>query len=350
MKNLLLTLDYELYGNGSGDIYSHLIIPTQRILELAKKYNVRITIFVEMVEFLRMEDEWLLGNDMGYSRNPIEDVRRQILDAYKAGHDIQLHIHPQWANAIYTNGEWNVDIENWRLSDFNRRDRNSLKHLIANAKSKLEAWIHTIDPLYECIAIRAGGYNVQPSDGIVYVMLETGLMIDSSIYPGGKEDGFLSNYDYTDIKPDCAFWHVGDTLENEGESRIIELPIVAFPIMRLKKYLSISRLKALLQNVHSARMAFNSKIENKKASPILNKFKFFFQREWLTWDYCLFSPRMHRLFINEVSKQKQRNVFTLVGHPKGFATDKGLDFLFRSTVQDFCFITLHDFYETIKSE
>ena len=38
MRTLFLTLDYELYGNGSGDVFHHIIEPTDRILKIAEKY------------------------------------------------------------------------------------------------------------------------------------------------------------------------------------------------------------------------------------------------------------------------------------------------------------------------
>ena len=118
MKSLILTLDYELYGNGSGDIYTHIIEPTERILALAGEYKAKITFFVEVVEFWRIEEEWLNGNKMGYDKNPIEDVRKQLQTAHKQGHDIQLHIHPQWVDAEYKNGAWSVNLADWRLGGY----------------------------------------------------------------------------------------------------------------------------------------------------------------------------------------------------------------------------------------
>ena len=48
MKSLVLTLDYELYGNGSGNVFQHIIAPTEKILQLADKYNAKITIFLKL--------------------------------------------------------------------------------------------------------------------------------------------------------------------------------------------------------------------------------------------------------------------------------------------------------------
>ena len=183
MKQIILTLDYELYGNGSGNIYTHIIEPTERILTLAGEYKAKITFFVEVVEFWRIEQEWLKGNTMGYSNNPIDDIRKQLQEARMQGHDIQLHIHPQWVDAEYRNGAWSVNLADWRLGGYDKQGEYSLENLLVKGKATLEEWIKPVDAGYECIALRAGGYNIQPSGELVKAMLAAGLKVDSSIIP-----------------------------------------------------------------------------------------------------------------------------------------------------------------------
>ena len=102
MKTLLFTLDYELYGNGSGDVFKHIIEPTDKILGIVEKYNAKLTIFFEVIEYWKLKEEWESGNRMGYDRNPIEAMERQLKRAFEYGHDIQLHLHPQWVDAFRT--------------------------------------------------------------------------------------------------------------------------------------------------------------------------------------------------------------------------------------------------------
>lgn len=345
MKSLILTLDYELYGNGSGDIYTHIIEPTERILSLVAQYNAKITFFVEIVEFWRIEEEWQKGNTMGYKKNPIEDIRAQLQAARKQGHDIQLHIHPQWVDAEYKNDAWSVNLADWRLGGYDKHGEYSLKNLLKKGKATLEEWIKPVDANYECIALRAGGFNIQPSGEIVKAMQTAGLKIDSSIYPGGKETGTLSNYDYSSIAADKEEWQTGSELEKEGSSEIYELPIVAFPIKRWKKFASIERIKSTLKNRKSAKDSFEAKISNGdgKKSSKLDKIRYFFQSEWQTWDYCLFSSSLHNEFLKEVGKQKNRKYFTLVGHPKSYMGGKGFQYLLNKT-NKYKFITITDLY------
>lgn len=341
MKSLILTLDYELYGNGSGNIYTHIIEPTERILALAQQYKVKITFFVEVVEFWRIEEEWEKGNTMGYKKNPIDDIRTQLQKAYKEGHDVQLHIHPQWVEAAYKEDKWAVNLNDWRLGGYYKKGDCSLVNLLKKGKETLENWLHPIDAAYKCIALRAGGYNIQPSKEIVSAMKETGLAIDSSIYPGGKETGSLSNYDYSSIAKDKEFWQTGTELEKEGTNGIYELPIVALPIKRWRKFASIERIKSLLQNRKSAKDSFEAKTGGTGGkSSKLDKIKYFFQEEWQTWDYCLFSTSLHNHFLKEIKKQQDRKVFTLVGHPKGYMGGNGFKHLLDKTAKNFSFKTI----------
>lgn len=329
MKNLLLTLDYELYGNGSGNVFKHIIEPTEKILHIADLYNAKITIFFEVIEYWKLKKEWDCGNKMGYDKNPIEAMEWQIIQAYKKGHDIQLHLHPQWVNAHWTENGWKVDLSQWRLGGYAGYGKWSLESLLQRGKETLETIINDTD--YVCHTLRAGGYNIQPSHDVVVAMEKVGLRIDSSVYPGGQETGNLSQYDYMTVPQNCGMWYCDDCLEKSSDNvgNVIELPIVAFPFVRLKKYMSFDRIKSIFCNRKSAKDSFEAKIGTSKSS--LNKIKFFFQQEALTWDYCLFTKSMHRIFLRHIEMQVNRDVFVLVGHPKSFVSEKGLIYLLTHT-------------------
>ena len=329
MKKLLLTLDYELYGNGSGDVFKHIIEPTESIFAVCNKCDVKITIFFEVVEYWALKKEWEKGNTMGYTQNPVEAMENQIRTAYQQGHDVQLHIHPQWVNAVYENGKWNVDFNAWRLGEYEGKGKNSLYHLLKEGKETIESIIN--HPSYQCKALRAGGYNIQPSREVLNAMREAGLMFDSSVYPGGKETGTLSQYDYSEITNDKGYWYINeDVLIDEGrETTLIELPIVAFPIKRIAKFLTVERIKSILKNKQSAKDSFEAKISTRGKWA---KIKYFLQNEWQTWDYCLFSNRMHRRYIkkcNALYRQKKRDYFVVIGHPKSLVTTKPFEFLLQ---------------------
>ena len=254
-----------------------------------------------------------------------------------------MHLYPQWKDAKYEHGQWLVNLKEWRLGEYSRSGEWSLTNLLKKGKKTIEKMILPIDSDYRCIALRAGGYNIQPSQNIVKAMTEAGLKIDTSIYPGGKESGMLSKYDYTTIPFDYGFWHTDNILERRGEYNIVELPIVAFPIIRFSKYLSIERIKSLLQNRKSAKDTFAAKTNGNKKSQ-LNKFKFFLQKESQTWDFCLFSIYLHKKFTKKISKQRNRNIFVIVGHPKSFTNGTGFKYLLSKTAKKYKYSTITELY------
>lgn len=351
MKQIILTLDYELFGNGSGDVFEHIIIPTEKILSIARKYGAKLTIFFEVIEYWRLKEEWEKGNRMGYERNPITIMEHQIKAAAKDGHDIQLHLHPQWVDAQWINNGWNVNFDDWRLGGYNKVGDCSLDNLFLNGKETLENLIRPVNPNYRCHAIRAGGYCVQPSDEIVRVMHKYNFDTDSSIYPEGLETGSRQFFDFRGLPKDRGFWYCGCTLEaiSKEVSDIREFPIVGLNIIRLRKFLSMERIKGLIGNRSNATEALAAKTstisdgEIKKAG-LLDKVAFFFKHECQTWDYCLLSKSLHRGFLKKIEKQKNRNHFVLVGHPKSLLSDgKNMDWLLKQLMnQGFEFSTISD--------
>ena len=323
--NLILTFDYELFGDGTGDVFKHIIKPSNTILELCQEQSIKITIFFEVLEYLKLKEEWESGNSMGYTKNPIEAIEQQLQQAAIDGHDIQLHIHPQWHNAKYVNGKWHINLNNWRLGDFKGEDNYGIKELISDCKTALEALIKPVKPDYKCVGLRAGGYNIMPSAEVYSAMLALGLKYDSSVYPGGYEDTTLSRFDYRGVPLNLDFWWADAQdirLEDNKNKLIMEIPIFALPQARWKKVLNFNKIKSLLtKGKKSVSALAQEKISNKS---FVEKVKFMMSKEAQTWDFCMFSKSQHKRYFRYIERQTDRNSFVLIGHPKSFVKDNSL--------------------------
>lgn len=351
-RHLILTLDYELFGDGSGDIFTHIIKPTELIIKVCETYDIKTTIFFEILEYIKLKEEWLNGNTMGYTQNPIEAIERQIQQIAINGHDIQLHIHPQWHNAIYKNGKWQLNMNYWRLADFH--DGNyGIKELIAYCKIELESLIKPVLPNYECIGLRAGGYNIMPSKEVYSTMQELGMKYDSSIYPGGYETGDLSIYDYRNVSYFLDHWwaDANDIREiSNTEKNILEIPIFALPVIRWKRLLTMSKIKSLVfKKQNSISPQTEKKISQKS---LFEKLIFLFQPEISTWDICSFPSFLHKSFFEYIEKNimSRRNNFVLIGHPKNLLDPKLFEDFVKLTKKrkvDYNFLTLSEYYESI---
>ncbi len=342
---LIITFDYELFGDGSGDIFKHMIEPTNTILDILDKNTIKSTIFFEVVEYWSIKKEWESGNSMGYNANPIDAINNQLQSAHRNGHDIQLHFHPQWLGSKYRNGKWKVNLHNWRLADYSSTEVMDTKQLLIKGKETLESIIGEIDPTYRAKIVRAGGYNIMPSNIVGTAMVDSDLMIDSSIYPGGLERGSLSKYDYTKVSSDLDHWYASPydlTISNQNNSGILEIPIFALKLPRWKK-ISWQRLKSALINKESTKNSLASKTINKTFS---EKIKYWKEVEALTWDFCLFDLKMHKHFINYINNNliRKRSYFVLIGHPKNFTSSTSLiNFIKLANKNNFGFTTLKDY-------
>ena len=103
--HLALTHDWELRGDGSGDIEQIQFAPIRRLLAIYANHGARTTFMPDMMQqitFRRFEDKY------PELRPPADAWEEHVLEAYAQGHDIQLHLHSQWSEAKYVEGKWSL--------------------------------------------------------------------------------------------------------------------------------------------------------------------------------------------------------------------------------------------------
>lgn len=219
---LIITADYEVFGNGTGSVDCCMIQPTNTLLDICDQYGAKLTLFVDVNEywaFKETHEKGLFENN----ENPALVIENQLKDAIKRGHDVQLHFHPQWIDYKYLgNGNWDLNYDYWRLPNV-PDDR--LKELFVRGKQTLENILKPINPTYECNTFRAGGWCIQPEKKVLEIMTELGFKHDSTVAPNAKYDNGITYYDFSNA-PDLPYWNVKDNVlkENEGGS-IKEVPI-----------------------------------------------------------------------------------------------------------------------------
>src|SRR4029077_18250935 len=107
MIEVVFTIDYEIYGNGRGSLDELVYQPARRLVDLFKQHEARFAAFREVAEFEKIE---AYGTD-----GAIDLVKKQIQDFYRKGFEVALHLHPQWANAFYDQGQWVLDLSEYNL-------------------------------------------------------------------------------------------------------------------------------------------------------------------------------------------------------------------------------------------
>jgi hypothetical protein len=354
--DIALTLDYEVYGDGGGDIFETMVHPTDELLRICKKYGAKVTIFFEVLEFIRFREEWQKGNKMGYESDPILAISNQLKEAYLAGHDVQLHIHPHWLTGKYKDGTWHLDPYYWKLTNVPLEPTEKyplgLEALIKLCKEEVEKIIQEVSPSYSCNIFRAGGFSVTPSIEITKVLKKLGFIADSSVIPGGYLDNEYFYYDFRNCSIDKPFWFTGQELhiQDPGQNGLIEFPVFALNKRRISKY-DLQRIKVASNNKSTNLNKIKGKVG--KESTFLGKIKYFFEKEMLCWDFCLFSSHKMNAYFTEAFRRRKNSKdslypIILLGHSKEFLHPKGFEAFIKYHLKNINFYTLSGMVRCIK--
>jgi hypothetical protein len=237
---LALTHDWELRGDGSGDIEQIQFAPLRQLLKIYAKFGARTTILPDVMQqlaFRRFEGE---HSELKPLADSWDD---QVREAFGQGHDIQLHLHPQWLQAEYENGRWHLNGD-WSILNY---DRDSAFEMLAGAKKYLEDLLRPIDSKYRCLAFRAGALAAAPSNHLFKSLVELGVQLDVSIAGGVFVDNQTLQLDYRNCEE--TFLPFYPMMEDARRVSSHSEAIVCVPL----NHFYGSRLEVTRQNISLAR-------------------------------------------------------------------------------------------------
>ena len=344
MINLILSLDYEIFGNGAGDVMRDIVEPTNRLLDIFDNHGAKLTIMFEVAEywaFKQMEEKL----DLGYS--PAKAMEEQAQDAIKRGHDVQLHLHPQWIGAELDYHLWRVRMNQWCITDLphgliDHEDEYSIIGALSKGKRTLESLLCPVQPTYKCIAFRAGGFHIQPSSRVIPAMKAIGLLIDSSVVQGLYVRSprwrcdfrtAVSNYGY--------WWTTADDVCRSGpeQEHILELPVYS----RMKPYIINFRWSQIHKIIKFQKLeGYHPGVIHRSSKKLTNVLSKLTSIQPVIVDFCVLSARSMVRAVKEIiatngynDGESERTVpVVLIGHSKDFWNDKHLD-SFLSTMRSY---------------
>lgn len=217
---VLLTLDYEIHGDGSGSPRELMIGPTERLLAQLDRHGARLTVMADVAEILRFGRH---RDETGRDDFAYEEIRAQLRRAVRGGHDVQLHLHPSYYNARYAGGRLEQD---WSEYDLARLPDARLERIVGEAKGWLEELLRPVDPRYRCVAFRAANWSMSPARGIVRALARNGIPIDTSVFKHGRRSGMVS-FDYRAAPGELVPWRVDpeDVCRRDPRGPVWEFPI-----------------------------------------------------------------------------------------------------------------------------
>jgi hypothetical protein len=188
--HLALVDDWELSGNGSGDIRRLQFEPMRRLVDIYNRLGIRGSFNAEVMQqitFRRYQDQHPELNVLADEWDNI------VRETFRQGHDIQLHIHPQWQNAEYKDGSWKLTAD-WSILNY---PRETALFLLRSGKDYLEKLLKDVDENYRCVSFRSGAWCIAPSPHMLDLLVQLGIVFDMSIVGGVRYDTRNIKLDYT---------------------------------------------------------------------------------------------------------------------------------------------------------
>lgn len=188
--HLALVDDWELSGNGSGDIRQLQFEPMRCLSSIYNRLGIRGSFNAEVMQQITFRQHQAPDNELKRLADEWDEIVRET---FRQGHDIQLHVHPQWHNAEYQNGRWKLTAD-WSILNYSREDA---QRMLRQAREYLENLLKGVDRNYRCVSFRSGAWCIAPSPHMLDLLVELGIVFDMSIVAGVKYDTRNIKLDYT---------------------------------------------------------------------------------------------------------------------------------------------------------
>ncbi len=320
---IILSTDYELFGNGTGSVTNCLMEPMREMATVAGEFRAPITVFFDVCEYWAFKEAFDSGQ---LQVNEASQIKNQLIELSLLGNDVQLHMHPQWLRYKYHASSWELDHNLWRISSLNFVDQTDpdlgLKRLFERGKETLESMLKPVLPNYVCNAFRAGAWSMQPEQAVLRAMIETGFQFDSTTVPGLVRNDGYSLFDFRGLPPKSD-WIINDSFAVESEDGIRELPIFSTEVPLHK------RLEFLLKR-YRRKLKFKPLDCEGYAESAKNKFKlealldllrnslsmFTFSDAACSEEMIYFAEQAIKRYSRD---ERERVPVVAISHPKSFA-------------------------------
>ncbi len=187
--------DWELSGTGAGSVRELQLGPMRELVKIYNAHKVRGSFNAEVMQQLtfrefegahpllkELADEW-------------DDAVRETL---AQGHDVQLHVHPQWRGAQYTDGAWRLTAD-WSILNYEPEE--AYRMMLA-CKEYLENLLRPVKPEYRSVSFRSGSWCIAPSPHMLSLLVKLGIVFDMSIVGGVRYETKNISLDYTKCEED----------------------------------------------------------------------------------------------------------------------------------------------------
>jgi len=262
---ILIEDDWEVMGNGLGNVAQLQYLPSMFFMKLAKRLGIKLTFMVDVVQQLIYKNHVNSDYNLKLQKNLWDDT---VLLMKSYGFDVQLHLHPQWMNAtrkedfFYLGNNWN----------FGRYSKEEQETLIRDSINYLEELIKPMDPNYKVVAYKGGSWGLQPSGDLLRNMEKYGIRIVMGVRKGMALPG--NGVDYSTLEESTMPYYpdYNDLCKISSEKKnIVVIPLqTVVPGIKGLGYLAADMVKRKISKKDSMRHFYDGQIPAKitELSPV----------------------------------------------------------------------------------
>lgn len=324
---LIFTLDYELFGDGSGSVLHEQIKPTNQLLDIFDEYNAKLSLLFEYGQYQYYEKYASVHNSF---KEDNKLISQQLVDAIKRNHDVQFHYHPTWHAATYENKKICLDLETFDISTM---DQEIIKEVVSSGKDFLENLLQPIDSKYLCHSFRAAAWSMKNPKLVLPILKEHRFKCDTSVAPHAKFSSSYGEFDYTEASSSYRSWYIksnsNSLVAKDEDGDFLELPIYTkkSPFAFLKyfnsHYLKTSKLTSTF---------YKTKVSEIQMSKI-DKIKKVLRRNYYMADFNTMNHKILYKMISSVIKENKNTdeviPLVLIAHSKSSYFNDELQLLFN---------------------
>lgn len=331
MIEFLFTIDYEIYGNGTGRLDALVYEPSRELKKLFDRHSAKFVTFVEVAELEKVE---AFGTDKA-----VDSVKRQVAEFHREGFELGFHLHPQWANAHFENGEWKLDLSEYNLCQLSPI---RIKEIVDKALAYMKYLAG--DSQFVPLSFRAGNWLFQPTKAAANVLNQAGICIDSSVFKGGLQR--KNKLDYRRALNNGYFWSFSDDVNKPDPSgKMTEVPIY-------------SEMVAPWKMATSKRMAYKNQYNatsQSKLDKLVRSMDFLRFQYPLKFDFCRMTlQEMISMLDRVIMKDKQTpevyKPIVAIGHSKDIVDFHSIDlYLNHLQMKNIRVVTFRDVLEKVSN-
>lgn len=236
-----------------------MVEPTYKLAEILEINDSKMTVFWDILHYYRLIE---LENDYHEIKNDRKLIDEQISFLISKGHDIQLHLHPHWLDAVYKDDEWKFIYDRFNLHALSEEESaekiETILGCITISKQLMEKVIRKHIPGYNVTTFRAGGYLIEPFLKLKKAFEQNNIFVDSSVLPGMAYDNPVNKYDFRNYPSKNYYRFENEPSQFSKKGKFVELPVttLSIPIYKNLLFTLIRRLK--YPDLESGRMGTGS--------------------------------------------------------------------------------------------